>query len=99
MGKLKAKKQSKNRVPSSPKSKAPIEWTPEKLLKAIQSETPRQVLARLKRIGVLTASGEISDRYKNWGNKVTRTPDAAELRKWMRESRDRHRVIQPSDSP
>jgi hypothetical protein len=54
----------------------PAEWSAAALVDAVQSGTREQKSARLRRIGILTAEGTLAPKYKNWGSKVSRTPES-----------------------
>lgn len=56
-------------------------WAPETLLTALKSGTDQDKLAALKRAGILDDSGHLTKTYKNWGSKVTRTPDALDVKR------------------
>ncbi len=51
-------------------------WTPDALLAALRSGTEDDRVDALKKAGILDAAGNLTKTYKNWGSKVTRTPDA-----------------------
>jgi len=55
-------------------------WSPETLLSALKSGTDTDKLKALKKAGILDASGNLTKTYKNWGSKVTRTPDARDVK-------------------
>lgn len=55
-------------------------WSPEMLLSALQSGTDADKRAALEKAGILDASGKLTKTYKNWGSKVTRTPDALDVK-------------------
>ena len=65
--------------PSRDSLRPPNEWTHEAFRKAISAGTLEENIATLKRIGILTKSGKLSKKYTDWGDKVTRTPDLADL--------------------
>jgi len=52
------------------------EWSADALAEAVVRGTPAEKRARLRRVGILTAKGTLAPKYKNWGTKVSRTPDA-----------------------
>ncbi len=55
---------------------APAEvWTPESLLDALRCGEEGDKIAALKAAGILDAKGKLTKAYKNWGTKVTRTPE------------------------
>lgn len=56
----------------------PGTWTPAMLLAALERGTDADRVAALKDAGILDARGRVTKRYKDWGTKVTRTPDADE---------------------
>lgn len=51
-------------------------WGPETLMSALQRGSDSDRVAALKKAGIIDASGNLTKTYKNWGTKVTRTPDA-----------------------
>lgn len=51
-------------------------WSPDTLMSALQRGTDDDRIAALKKAGIIDASGNLTKTYKNWGTKVTRTPDA-----------------------
>ena len=55
-------------------------WSPETLLSALQGGTDADKRAALEKAGILDASGKLTKTYKNWGSKVTRTPDALDVK-------------------
>lgn len=54
-------------------------WTPASLMSALRSGSMDDKIDALKAAGIVDARGKIGRRYKNWGTKVTRTPDAGDL--------------------
>jgi hypothetical protein len=73
---------SKKKAPTASGRQAPAgAWSPETLLSALKSGTDADKLEALKKAGILDASGNLTKTYKNWGSKVTRTPDALEVEK------------------
>lgn len=50
-------------------------WSPDTLISALRRGTDEDRVAALKRAGIIDASGKLTKTYKNWGTKVTRTPD------------------------
>ncbi len=73
-----AKTSKKKPVPLAVGRQAPTEaFTPEQLLAAFDNRTDEERIAAAKAAGILDANGRLTPLYtKNWGNKVTRTPDA-----------------------
>lgn len=52
-------------------------FTPEQLLAAFDDRTDEERIEAAKAAGILDSNGKLTPLYtKNWGNKVTRTPDA-----------------------
>jgi hypothetical protein len=51
-------------------------WTPDQLLAAFDNRTEDQRIGALKAAGIIDANGKLAKLYKDWGKKVTRTPDA-----------------------
>ncbi|MGD0679809.1 MAG: hypothetical protein ABSC94_30865 [Polyangiaceae bacterium] len=62
--------------PSTAEQQRPAEWSADALVDAVRSGTREQKSARLRRIGILTAEGTLAPKYKNWGSKVSRTPES-----------------------
>jgi hypothetical protein len=61
----------------APGRQAPVgAWSPSVLLTAQQRGSDEDKVAVLKTAGILDAQGNLTEKYKNWGAKVTRTPDA-----------------------
>ena len=54
-------------------------WTPASLMSALRSGSMEDKIDALKAAGIVDARGKLGRRYKNWGTKVTRTPDAGDL--------------------
>lgn len=50
-------------------------WSPETLMSALERGTDDDRVAALKKAGIIDARGNFTKTYKNWGGKVTRTPD------------------------
>ncbi len=70
-------KSSKKRVLPSAGRQAPAgAWSPDTLLSALQRGGDDDRLEALKKAGILDERGQLTKTYKNWGTKVTRTPDA-----------------------
>lgn len=46
---------------------------------ALRRGSVDEKVAVLKKAGILDANGKVTKTYKNWGSKVTRTPDAQDL--------------------
>lgn len=52
-------------------------FTPEQLLASFDNRTDEERIEAAKAAGILDANGKLTPLYtRNWGNKVTRTPDA-----------------------
>ena len=51
-------------------------WSPDTLKSALQRGTDADRVEALKKAGIIDARGRLTKAYKNWGTKVTRTPDA-----------------------
>ena len=68
---------SKKKVAPGAGQQAPTgAWTPATLLSALQRGTDDDRVEALKKAGIIDARGNLTKTYKNWGTKVTRTPDA-----------------------
>jgi hypothetical protein len=64
----------------SPGRQAPAgAWSPDTLLTALRRGSAAKKVAVLKKAGILDANGKLTKMYKNWGSKVTRTPDAQDV--------------------
>lgn len=50
-------------------------WSPQQMRTALLRGSRASKLALLKDVGILDENGELSAKYKSWGNKVTRTPE------------------------
>lgn len=73
----KTKKRPTQRVgPQAPRGA----WTAEELLGTLRSGTPKEKAALLRSAGFLTRGGEVAPKYRNWGRRITRTPDTASLK-------------------
>ncbi|HSN99736.1 MAG TPA: hypothetical protein VLS89_15680 [Candidatus Nanopelagicales bacterium] len=48
-------------------------WTPAELSAAIRRGTLEEKVALLKKIGILDENGEVAEKYRSWGSKVSRT--------------------------
>ena len=55
-------------------------WSPASLLAALKRGTVDEKVAVLKKAGILDASGKLTETYRSWGSKVTRTPNAEQVR-------------------
>jgi hypothetical protein len=56
---------------------APAEaWSPEMLLRALKGGTEDDKVKAMRMAGILDSKGNLTKKYTNWGNKVTRTPNA-----------------------
>jgi hypothetical protein len=51
-------------------------WSPAMLLDALKSGTDADRRKALEKAGIIDARGNLTQTYKNWGTKVTRTPEA-----------------------
>jgi hypothetical protein len=73
-----AKTSKKKAAPVAVGRQAPVgAFTPEQLLAAFDNRTDEERIEAAKAAGILDAKGKLTPLYtKNWGNKVTRTPDA-----------------------
>lgn len=60
------------------------DWTPENLLRALEQGTAED--KRKAMAGIFDEQGNLTNRYRDWGDKVSRTPNAEPRRK----SRARH---------
>lgn len=70
-------KTSRKKVAPSAGRQAPTgAWTPDTLLSALQRGTDDDRIEALKKAGIIDARGQLTKTYKDWGTKVTRTPDA-----------------------
>jgi hypothetical protein len=54
-------------------------WSQAALVRALRAARTGDRVAALKRIGILTRQGRLAKRYRSWGRKVTRTPNAREM--------------------
>lgn len=57
----------------------PGAWTAAELLAALRRGSAGDKIAILKKAGILDANGKLSETYRNWGSKVTRTPNAEDI--------------------
>jgi len=74
-------KTSKKKASTASGRQAPTgALSPETLLSALKSGTDADKLKALKKAGILDANGNLTKTYKNWGAKVTRTPDALDVK-------------------
>jgi hypothetical protein len=73
-----AKTRNKKVIPATVGRQAPVAvWTQEQLLAAFDNLTDEDRIEAAKAAGILDAKGKLTPLYtRNWGNKVTRTPDA-----------------------
>lgn len=46
------------------------------LMAALRRGTDKDRVAALKKAGIVDAMGNLTPTYKNWGKKITRTPEA-----------------------
>jgi hypothetical protein len=59
---------------------APSEaWSPAGLLAALKQGSDADRLAAAKAAGIIDENGNVTQTYKSWGTKVTRTPYANDL--------------------
>jgi hypothetical protein len=83
-------KTTKKKAASAPARQAPARqapgrqapagaWSPDTLLTALRRGSAAKKVAVLKKAGILDANGKLTRMYKNWGSKVTRTPDAQDV--------------------
>ena len=72
-------KNKKASVPIGPQAPAGA-WSPDALLAALKKGTHTDKLKALKQAGILDASGNLTKTYESWGSKVTRTPDADDVK-------------------
>lgn len=80
MAKTTKKKTPAARGRQAPGRQAPAgAWSPDTLMKALRSGSVDEKVEVLKKAGILDASGKLTKTYKNWGSKVTRTPDAQDV--------------------
>jgi hypothetical protein len=57
----------------------PVPWSTAALVSVLKRHRGRkESVAALKRSGILTKDGELAKKYKSWGNKPSRTPNASE---------------------
>jgi hypothetical protein len=75
MAKTKAKPRKPAKVASSPQAPSGV-WTPQVLLEALKGGTVEDKVAALRAAGILDAKGQLTKKYKTWGTKVSRTPEA-----------------------
>lgn len=54
-------------------------WSANALLKALDKASKGNAVAALKRRGILTKKGKLASKFRSWGNKASRTPDAREM--------------------
>lgn len=50
-------------------------WSPDSLLTALKRGTIDEKIAVLHKAGILDENGELTQTYKSWGSKASRTPD------------------------
>ncbi len=48
-------------------------WVPANLMAALKSGTRKEKVAAARSAGIIDSAGKITARYRNWGNKVSRT--------------------------
>ena len=76
-----AKTKKKKSVQISPQAHDGA-WTPNDLLDALKRGTKADRIRAMKTAGIIDSKGNVTSRYKSWGNKVTRTmnlmPDTSE---------------------
>jgi hypothetical protein len=56
-----------------------LDWSVPAIIKALRAGRTGDRLAALKRSGIITKSGKLAAKYRSWGKKVSRTPDAKEM--------------------
>lgn len=62
-----------------PSRQAPVgTWSPENLQQALGEGTTDEKVAMLTELGILAQDGQLAPRYKNWGDVVSRTEEAAQ---------------------
>jgi hypothetical protein len=71
-----AKTSKKKAAPAAGRQAPTGAWTPDTLLSALRGRTDDDRVEALKKAGIIDARGNLTKTYKNWGTKVTRTPDA-----------------------
>lgn len=52
-----------------------LSWSRAALIRTIKAGTIEERLASLKRAGIVTKDGKLSQRYQRWGKGITMTPD------------------------
>jgi hypothetical protein len=50
-------------------------YTPAALMAALRRGTMAEKIEVLKQAGIVDKRGKLTQRYTNWGKKITRTPD------------------------
>lgn len=71
-----AKTRKKNVVRAADRQAPAGAWSPISLMAALKHGTDADRVDALKKAGIITARGNLSKTYKNWGTKVTRAPNA-----------------------
>lgn len=64
---------------SQTEAAAPRDWTPAAIVSALKKARKGDRVAALKRSGILTKEGRLAKRFRIWGTKVSRTPQANEI--------------------
>jgi hypothetical protein len=71
-----AKTRARRARPALPGPQAPSgTWSPDVLLGALRSGSLDDKVAALRAAEIIDAKGKITKKYKNWGSKITRTPE------------------------
>jgi hypothetical protein len=55
------------------------DWAPSALVRALRKARKGDRVLALKRSGILTKAGNLAPRFRSWGQKASRTPDAREM--------------------
>lgn len=50
-------------------------WSPYDLMRALSEGSTEEKIALLTEVGIVTEDGQLSPRYKSWGDVVSRTAD------------------------
>lgn len=72
-------KNKKASAPIGPQAPAGA-WSPDALLAALKKGTSADKREALKQAGILDASGNLTKTYESWGSRVTRTPNADDMK-------------------
>lgn len=73
MARTKAKRAAARKAPEPGPQAPPGTWTPAELMAAVQRGTIEEKVALLRKAGILDESGEVAEKYRSWGSKVSRT--------------------------